>query len=199
VCSDAPLEERAYAYLLGLYLGDGCLVLHRRGVYRLRITLDFKYPGIIAECAEAMKVVGHGRGVGFVRAKGCMEVGAYWKHWPCVFPQHASGKKHWRLIQLTDWQSRIAMSQPGLLLRGFIHSDGARFKNVVIGKAYLRYEFSNRSSDILRIFCGACDAFGIRWTQATAIHISIARAPDVAKLDTVVGPKSSAGRLMFSS
>ena len=36
----------AYAYLLGLYLGDGCLSETRRGVYRLRITLDKKYPGI---------------------------------------------------------------------------------------------------------------------------------------------------------
>ena len=32
----------ACAYLLGLYLGDGCISEHRRGVYRLRISLDAK-------------------------------------------------------------------------------------------------------------------------------------------------------------
>jgi len=59
--------------------------------------------------------------------------------------------------------------------------------------------FSNKSSDILRIFCEACNVFGIRWTQPKPIYISVARAPDVAKLDTAVGPKSSAGSFPFLS
>ncbi len=42
-----------YVYLLGLYLGDGCLSSHPRGVYRLRIFLDAKYPGIITRAAGA--------------------------------------------------------------------------------------------------------------------------------------------------
>ena len=37
----------AYAYLLGLYLGDGCLPEGPRGVWHLRLTLDSRYPGII--------------------------------------------------------------------------------------------------------------------------------------------------------
>jgi hypothetical protein len=41
-CEDhvALLEAGAYAYLLGMYLGDGCISEHPRGVQRLRITLD---------------------------------------------------------------------------------------------------------------------------------------------------------------
>src|SRR3954447_19763217 len=42
----------AYAYLLGMYLGDGCLLQHPRGVMRLSIALDSAYPGIIAECSS---------------------------------------------------------------------------------------------------------------------------------------------------
>ena len=126
-----------------------------------------------------------------------MELGAYWKHWPCLSPQHGTGRKHSRAIRLTGWQCRIAMAESGLLLRGFIHSDGCRFDNRVNGKAYPRYEFSNRSADILGIFCSACDAFGVRWTQPSAIHVSVARARDVARLDEIVGPKSSAGTLAF--
>jgi hypothetical protein len=30
----------AYTHLLGLYLGDGCLSRHPRGVFKLRISLD---------------------------------------------------------------------------------------------------------------------------------------------------------------
>jgi hypothetical protein len=32
-----------YVYLLGLYLGDGCISRHPRDVYKLRIFLDVKY------------------------------------------------------------------------------------------------------------------------------------------------------------
>jgi hypothetical protein len=81
ICGSASLEPRSYAYLLGLYLGDGCLSEHRRRVYRLRISLDARYPNIIAECARAMALVS-GRVVGQNRAPGCIVVGAYWKHWP---------------------------------------------------------------------------------------------------------------------
>jgi hypothetical protein len=44
-----------YAYLLGLYLGDGYVVHHKRGVYRLTISLDAKYPGIVSECRHAIE------------------------------------------------------------------------------------------------------------------------------------------------
>ena len=36
-CDGAPLDEAAYAYLLGLYLGDGCLAKSRKGVYALQV------------------------------------------------------------------------------------------------------------------------------------------------------------------
>lgn len=54
----SALDGPAYAYLLGLYLGDGCISAHPRGVYRLRITLDAVYPMIVAECADSVGIVG---------------------------------------------------------------------------------------------------------------------------------------------
>jgi hypothetical protein len=50
------VDEPIYAYLLGLYLGDGHIVEMKRGVYRLSISQDERYPGLIAECARAMKL-----------------------------------------------------------------------------------------------------------------------------------------------
>lgn len=47
----------AYAYLLGLYLGDGHIAEHHRGVYQLRISMDSRYPGIIEETVSAMQAV----------------------------------------------------------------------------------------------------------------------------------------------
>jgi hypothetical protein len=46
-----------YVYLLGLYLGHGYIVHHRRGVYRLTVTLDARYPGIVQECQDAIQTV----------------------------------------------------------------------------------------------------------------------------------------------
>src|SRR5436190_22646011 len=61
VCDPCHLIEamdlRGYAYLLGLYLGDGTLARMRRDVYKLRVFLDTRYRGIIDECRIAMSMV----------------------------------------------------------------------------------------------------------------------------------------------
>jgi hypothetical protein len=166
-CGNAVVPGSRYAYLLGLYLGDGCISAHPRGVYKLRVTMDLRYPSILQECGEAMRMVrpSSGMKVGFARKIGCLEVYAHWKHWPCLFPQHGPGRKHERKIELVPWQVEIADEHPGWLLRGLIHSDGYRGLNHVNGKGYPRYQFSNRSKDIRDIFCRACDVYGVRWRQ----------------------------------
>jgi hypothetical protein len=113
VCGDGSLERQSYAHLLGLYLGDGCISRHRRDVFKLRITLDTRYPGVIEECLRAIAAVkGNGRAHRTER-RGCVEVASYWKHWPCLFPQHGSGVKHRRGIALAPWQTSIAEAQAG--------------------------------------------------------------------------------------
>jgi hypothetical protein len=52
-----PLDLPAYVYLLGVYLGDGSISAHARGVYRLRLHLDLRYPGIVDECERAVRRV----------------------------------------------------------------------------------------------------------------------------------------------
>jgi hypothetical protein len=191
-CGGTLIPQEPYSYLLGLYLGDGCISTQARGVYKLRVVLDQRYPGIIQECSEAMRLVRPSRAmrVGFVQSIGCLEVGAFWKHWPCLFPQHGPGRKHERRIELKPWQLSIVNEYPDRLLRGLIHSDGYRGLNHVNGKGYPRYQFSNRSDDIRDIFCLACDLYGVAWRRMNQWNISIARWADVAKLDLVIGPKS---------
>jgi hypothetical protein len=122
---------------------------------------------------------------------GCIEVSAYWKHWPCLFPQHGRGPKHKRRIELRAWQKAIVEQHPDRLLRGLIHSDGWRGENRVKGGkySYPRYNFSNTSEDIRKIFCDACDLLGVRWRRMNERNISVARAEDVAKLDCFIGYK----------
>lgn len=185
----------SYAYILGLYLGDGSISVHPRNVFRLRITLDQKYTGIIQECAGAMGAVLPNR-VGLVQGKGCIAVSSYSKHWPCLLPQHGRGPKHLRLIVLEPWQQRIVFEQhPGLFLRGLIHSDGWRGTNVAVSRRYgrreyPRYQFSNRSSDIRDMFRLACESLGIACRRSSAWHVSVSRRESVAQLDSIVGLKS---------
>jgi hypothetical protein len=90
---------RAYVYLLGLYLGDGTISTTRKGVHRLRIFLDQKYPAIVDECEDAMGVVMPDNEVHrFLTVSNCFQVSSYSKAWPCLFPQHGPGMKHTRRI-----------------------------------------------------------------------------------------------------
>ena len=92
------------------------------------------------------------------------------------------------------WQEDIVDEVPALLLRGLIHSDGCRFINTGrAGWTAPRYSFVNRSTDIVTIFCAACDRLGIRWTTTlnrltTVVYVS--RGADVALLDRYIGPKT---------
>lgn len=176
--------------MLGLYLGDGCLSLHRRSVYKLRLTLDAAYPSIVSEAAGAMRAVMPVSSVGrYARPYGDIEVYAYSKGWPCLFPQHGPGPKHGRPIALGSWQEEIVRRAPHLLLRGLIHSDGCRFFNTGRGGwRHPRYAFRNRSEGVRRIFCDACDLLGLRWTLSGEV-VYVSRRDDVARLDEFIGPK----------
>ena len=174
-----------------MYLGDGNIV-RAQGVYRLRITLDSRYPSVIQECAARMRETMPGRSVLIQQHSRdrCADVGCYSKGWPCLFPQHGPGKKHERRVALEPWQEAIADRHPEQVVRGFIHSDGSRFLNRVNGTAYPRYMFVNRSVDIRNLFCDACDRLDIPHTRSNRYTISIARSRGIRCLDELVGPKS---------
>jgi hypothetical protein len=195
--SELPPE---YVYLLGLYLGDGCISAHRRGVYRLRVFLDLRYPEIVDECGMAMSTVLPNNKVNRQYRFGNfnpgenpshVEVSSFSKAWCCLIPQHGPGKKHNRPIVLADWQLDLVSHWPGKLLRGLIHSDGCRFQNTGRGNwSCPRYGFNNRSADIRDIFCHACDLMGVHWTFSAPSTIYVSRKADVAKLDQFIGPKA---------
>jgi hypothetical protein len=186
-------------YLLGLYLGDGCISAHRRNVFRLRVFLDLRYPLIVEECAKSMCAVVPKSKVNRLERFSTLapsdfpshvEVSSFSKAWPCLFPQHGPGKKHERRIVLTDWQSQLVDRRPEQLVRGLIHSDGCRFQNTGRNNwSWPRYAFSNLSDDIRAIFCNACDLLGVRWTKSGQRNIYVSRKADVAKLDEFIGPK----------
>ncbi|MFJ8466948.1 helix-turn-helix domain-containing protein [Streptomyces swartbergensis] len=196
-----PADECAYAYLLGLYLGDGCISGHPRGGYFLRVACADAWPGLIEQCREAIGKVRPGVSVYVVRKQGCVAVTSYSRSWPVLFPQHGRGKKHERPVALEPWQQAIVDAHPWEFIRGLIHSDGCRITNwttrMVGGERkryeYPRYFFSNKSDDIRKLFTDTLDTVGVEWTTlargSDPFNISIARKASVALMDAHVGPK----------
>jgi len=196
-CDGVPLDERAYSYVLGLYLGDGLITRQRRDVFALSIFCADAWPGLITAAQRAMHEVMPMSSVFMVQRIGMTEVKSTSKHWPCLFPQHGPGMKHTRKIELADWQQVIVDRYPGDFARGLFHSDGCRGMNRVRrvlsdGErwyAYPRYLFSNKSTDILGLCGAALDRLGVQWRFARWDVISVARRDAVARLDEFVGPK----------
>jgi hypothetical protein len=196
-CDGRPLDEPAYSYLLGLYLGDGCLTRGRRDVFALSIACGKAWPGLMADAKNAVSAVMPACGVFSVDRAGMIEVKSTSKHWPCLFPQHGPGRKHTRKIELAAWQRAIVERYPGDFARGLFHSDGYRGVNRVRrtladGECvyeYPRYLFVNRSGDILRLCGQALDLLGVAWRFSKPTAISVARREAVARLDEFVGPK----------
>jgi hypothetical protein len=195
-----PEPQWHYAYLLGLYLGDGTISVGgdpAKGVWVLRIFCADAWPGLLAECRATMGAIAPGNKVGTRQQVGCTEVICYWRHWPCLFPQHGPGKKHQRTIALALWQQDIVAEHPGALARGLFHSDGCRFLSRVRRPlasgdrwyVYPRYMFTNESRDILGLCGQALDQLGVEWRYSRRDTISVARREAVARLDEFVGPK----------
>jgi hypothetical protein len=120
-----------YSYLLGMYLGDGCITSPKATHHQLRVSLDAAYPEIVEECVVAVVLTTVGRPV-YGRSRPGMRVRIVecsWKRWPELFPQHGPGRKHKRRISLERWQRDILDAEPEQFLRGLIHSDGCRTTN----------------------------------------------------------------------
>jgi hypothetical protein len=194
--TDAPC---AYAYLLGIYLGDGHVVEAPTGSTRLDVYLDAAYPLIVDRVCGSIAEAFPGALVRRSGRPGLTRISSASVDWPVAFPQHGPGRKHLRRIELVEWQREITHAYPKDLLRGLIHSDGCRCINRFKTKLpsgriaeyeYPRYFFTNLSEDIRGIFCELCDLLGIRWTQSNHRNISVSHRRSVALLDGFVGPKA---------
>jgi hypothetical protein len=188
-----------YTELLALYLGDGCLSRGLR-TWRLRITLDNKYPGIIEDTRRLVRRIFPENSVDVVsRNDNCVAVSVYSQHVPCLFPQHGAGKKHERRIFVEPWQQAHLTTAPWGFIRGCIRSDGCCFVNRTdIHRPepyeYVSYGFANRSKDIVDLFVGACDRVGV-FTRANCNpdgrwDVRVNRRASVALMLEHVGYKS---------
>jgi len=173
-----------------MYLGDGYICAISRS-YKLRIYLNRKQQDVIARVKQAISILLPDHRVSEVqqRVAHVTEVVSYSRAWPQIFPQHGPGRKHTRRIELTPWQKLLVREYPSEFLRGCLESDGCRHRRIVNGKDYPAYSFTNHSDDILGLVMWACKLLRVGCRQNSRSNLSIARRPDVAKLDRLFGWK----------
>jgi hypothetical protein len=197
-CHGRVLDDAAYAYLLGLYLGDGHITRGPRS-HVLWLACSDAWPGLLDLAKQTMSLVMPSSSV-FCSSRtgvGCTYVKSVSKHWPCLLPQHGPGRKHERTIELVPWQQEIVTSHADAFACGLFHSDGCRLINHIRRPLkdgdrwyeYPRYLFVNRSADIHRLCGEALDRLGVAWRFSKPTTISVARREAVARLDEFVGPK----------
>ena len=191
VDKDSESYKNAYSYILGLYLGDGYINATSRA-YRLRITLDEKYPTVIEQCKLALEILLPNNKVSIINKNGCKDVSIYSNKLLELFPQHGLGYKSNRDVGLLEWQLKILDDIS--FIRGLMHSDGCRYINKVADIHYVNYSFANTSRHISASLCWALRRQKIYFTivhrklkenlkPVTVIYIR--RKQDVIKLDNI--------------
>lgn len=203
--------RKAYNYILGLYLGDGCISKHAK-TFCLRIALDEKYPKIISKTIEQLILLFPLNKVN-TKSNGlnCREVYVYNSFLSTIFPQHGIGKKHDRDVSLKDWQKdNIEYEELAL---GLFHSDGCKFLTKIKNKLkeytyYDNYGFKNCSLDIIEIYKRCLDNLSVKYrvvtcskskphfinerqiiTKTQAYDVVVSKRAEVEKLKKVLGKK----------
>lgn len=179
--------NKIYSFILGLYLGDGCITKNKMS-YRLRIVQDEKYTNSIIEIEEKMNLFFEKKS-SVTKQTGCTIVSIFDKYLLHYFPQHGLGKKHERLIELSEFQLKYIDYQN--LMRGLFISDGSYY---LANKKYERFNFTNKSLDIINIFRDCLNHFdishGFRVKPNGIYIVEIQRKSEVAKMKNLVGIKS---------
>ena len=155
-----------YAYILGLYLGDGDISKFPR-TFRLRLYFNSETNSrIIARSIVSLNNIfrKNRRSKYKQRTANCTEVSIYSNVLPTLFPQHGTGKKHSRDVSLKDNQQWLFDDQYAkILLAGLHDSDGCFYSE---GK-YDRFMFTNTSDDIIRIYKKILDMYNIHYTESS--------------------------------
>ena len=206
--------RKVYNYILGLYLGDGC-ISGTKDTKKFRIFLDDKYPYIIEKAKNNLDLLfPYNTPNTKHSSEHCIEVYLFNTHLVELFPQHGLGKKHDRDVSLVPWQKQnIEYDQLAL---GLFHSDGCYYESLIknkkdIGKDYVykNYGFKNCSLDIIEIYKECLDNLEIEYRVVTcsksktsnkingrfiinktqAYDVVVTKKKEVEKLISILGKK----------
>jgi hypothetical protein len=186
------LNKKEYSFILGLYLGDGCITQNGRNdsSYKLRIAQDNKYPKSIHDIKNKLSNF-FVKEAKLVDVKGCCHITIYDKYLPIYFPQHSKGFKHDRKINLNQFQ--LENIDHAELMSGLWLADGSRYFANHGKYKYERFNFTNKSLDIIELFESCLNKFEIKYSKRVKPDkiwiIEIQNKENVNKIKNIVGIK----------
>lgn len=195
-------QKESYSYILGFYLGDGCLANAKGRSYTIMLANQADFYVMNKELMNSLQIIFPSKKVAFYKrpASNCCDIKLTAINLGELFP-HGKGTKHTRKIELTDWQWEIVFAYPQKFIKGLIQSDGCRFSpRFKECPTYIIYQFSNCSEDIHKILQNVSDRIGLSYTfrsakrrikdnHAQSYMTSFNKKKDVETLDSFIGPK----------
>lgn len=183
---------KEYSFILGLYLGDGCITENGRNEtsYKLRISQDNKYPKVVNTIQTKLSEF-FGKESKLVENKGCFHITIYDKYLPYYLPQHGKGFKHDRDVKLNEFQRKIIDYRE--LMKGLWLSDGSFYIARIRKYKYERYNFTNKSLDIIELFEKCLEIEGVNYSKRLKPNniwiIEIQNKKGVENLKSILGTK----------
>ncbi|TXG77042.1 hypothetical protein E6Q11_03455 [Candidatus Dojkabacteria bacterium] len=161
-----------YVYILGCYLGDGCISQFPR-TKKLEIFSGSAHPSIIDDQIRSLNILFNQNKVNSIKhpSYNMYTITVYNKSLDQYFPQHGQGKKHDRNILLTDWQTELVEEHTDCFIKGLIATDGClfnasnRIKKDGSKTDLPSYQFTNKSMDIINLYTSSLDRLGIHYTK----------------------------------
>jgi len=201
-------EETAYAYysfILGLYLGDGCISKLPR-TKKLSIYLDLKYEKLNKYIEFVMKelfnkqpyIIDYSKIKNDKNRFNMIEIIYHNCNLGILFPHEGVGNKHLRKIELSDWQKEILV--PEEFIKGLMFSDGCFYYDK-FNKKYF-YNFSNCSTDIANLcveYLNKIEIINNMHTKKTlskksktlSHSVNVYKVGQVEKLHDLIGDKNN--------
>lgn len=190
-------KRKAYSFILAVYLSDGYISpLKRFKTPSIRFFNDCKYPLNTQEWKDKLQIILPNNKINIHKKKNCNAyiVLAYNINLPNLFPQHAPGKKHLRKLEFQDWQLEILKEYPEEFIRGCFQSDGSIYYAKQGKYPYKRYNFSNRSKDIIDLLYQILLCVGVERKPTLKLStggyvIQIQNKKHVSKMETIISNK----------
>jgi len=195
-------QKRSYSYILGFYLGDGCLGQTKKTSRSKTLFLanQASFVNMNKYITDSLQLLFPNKKIKHYYRKGqdCVNIKVNAISLEELFP-HGQGTKHTRKIELKEWQEEICKQYPKEFIKGLMESDGCRFKPVKKYK-YFIYQFTNASKDIHNILQKFCDLIQLSYTfrkkefktqkRATIYLTCFSKKETVLILDNFIGIKS---------
>lgn len=150
-------NKHALAYIIGVALGDGNLSNPNKRAVRLRITCDLKYPLIIDEIIENLKIIAPQNKINIVKKRSkAVDVTCYSNGWEKTLGWNV-GHKLKQKVRVPDWIKRDEEYIKSCL-RGLLQTDGS----IYFDRGYKMINFVNHGKQLAKDVFDMLESLGFR-------------------------------------